>query len=145
VQEHLVLGAILAAIVVPPVPRHCTEHDHPCDRDPRIDRRRVCPLYAVGFTLNMMTLLALALAVGIVIDDAIVVLENHGGLGPRGCRQGGRRVAEPGAFARACQEQKRAADRWAQEAQGMAAQSTTPARRSRAQVPSQAPHGCFTG
>ena len=28
------------------------------------------------FTLNMMTLLALALAVGIVIDDAIVVLEN---------------------------------------------------------------------
>ena len=31
---------------------------------------------AAGFTLNMMTLLALALAVGIVIDDAIVVLEN---------------------------------------------------------------------
>jgi multidrug efflux pump subunit AcrB len=29
-----------------------------------------------GFTLNLMTLLALALAVGIVIDDAIVVLEN---------------------------------------------------------------------
>src|SRR5690606_6240079 len=29
-----------------------------------------------GFTLNMLTLLALALAVGIVIDDAIVVLEN---------------------------------------------------------------------
>ncbi len=30
----------------------------------------------MGFTLNMITLLALALAVGIVIDDAIVVLEN---------------------------------------------------------------------
>ena len=30
----------------------------------------------MGFTLNIMTLLALALAVGIVIDDAIVVLEN---------------------------------------------------------------------
>jgi multidrug efflux pump subunit AcrB len=29
-----------------------------------------------GFSLNMLTLLALALAVGIVIDDAIVVLEN---------------------------------------------------------------------
>ena len=29
-----------------------------------------------GFTLNSMTLLALTLAVGIVIDDAIVVLEN---------------------------------------------------------------------
>ncbi len=33
-------------------------------------------MWLVGFTLNMMTLLALALAVGIVIDDAIVVLEN---------------------------------------------------------------------
>src|SRR6185503_11085786 len=31
---------------------------------------------AQGFTLNTITLLALALAVGIVIDDAIVVLEN---------------------------------------------------------------------
>ncbi len=30
----------------------------------------------MGFTLNIITLLALALAVGIVIDDAIVVLEN---------------------------------------------------------------------
>jgi len=33
-------------------------------------------MYAMGFTLNMLTLLALTLAVGIVIDDAIVVLEN---------------------------------------------------------------------
>jgi multidrug efflux pump subunit AcrB len=33
-------------------------------------------MWLLGFTLNMMTLLALALAVGIVIDDAIVVLEN---------------------------------------------------------------------
>ena len=31
---------------------------------------------SMGFTLNIITLLALALAVGIVIDDAIVVLEN---------------------------------------------------------------------
>ena len=30
----------------------------------------------MGFTLNMLTMLALTLAVGIVIDDAIVVLEN---------------------------------------------------------------------
>ncbi len=33
-------------------------------------------LWVFGFTLNTMTLLALALAVGVVIDDAIVVLEN---------------------------------------------------------------------
>ena len=31
---------------------------------------------AMDFTLNNMTLLALTLAVGIVIDDAIIVLEN---------------------------------------------------------------------
>ncbi|MBV8757285.1 MAG: efflux RND transporter permease subunit, partial [Deltaproteobacteria bacterium] len=33
-------------------------------------------MWGFGFTLNTITLLALALAVGIVIDDAIVVLEN---------------------------------------------------------------------
>ncbi|HUU57738.1 MAG TPA: efflux RND transporter permease subunit [bacterium] len=33
-------------------------------------------MYAAGFTLNMLTLMALALAVGILIDDAIVVREN---------------------------------------------------------------------
>lgn len=33
-------------------------------------------IYAFGFTLNTFTLLALILAVGIVVDDAIMVLEN---------------------------------------------------------------------
>ncbi|MFZ5806324.1 MAG: efflux RND transporter permease subunit [Verrucomicrobiota bacterium] len=33
-------------------------------------------LYFMGFTLNMFTLLGLALAIGIVVDDAIMVLEN---------------------------------------------------------------------
>jgi len=33
-------------------------------------------LYFCGFTLNNMTLLGLALAIGIVVDDAILVLEN---------------------------------------------------------------------
>ena len=33
-------------------------------------------IWYMGFTLNMMTMLALTLSVGIVIDDAIVVLEN---------------------------------------------------------------------
>jgi HAE1 family hydrophobic/amphiphilic exporter-1 len=33
-------------------------------------------IYFLGFTLNMFTLLALSLAVGIVVDDAIMVLEN---------------------------------------------------------------------
>ena len=54
-------------------------------------------LYAFGFTLNMMTLMALSLCIGLLIDDAIVVRENivrhlgHGqepsGSGARGDRR----------------------------------------------------------
>ncbi len=33
-------------------------------------------LYAMGYTLNVVSLMALAIAVGMVVDDAIVVLEN---------------------------------------------------------------------
>ncbi len=33
-------------------------------------------LWALGFSLNLLTLLALVLAIGLVVDDAIVVLEN---------------------------------------------------------------------
>ncbi len=41
-------------------------------------------IYAAGFTLNLLTLMALSLCVGLLIDDAIVVRENivrHVGLG----------------------------------------------------------------
>ncbi|MBI3920950.1 MAG: efflux RND transporter permease subunit [Armatimonadetes bacterium] len=34
------------------------------------------PMYFLGFTLNQMTMLGLALVIGILVDDAIVVLEN---------------------------------------------------------------------
>ncbi len=45
-------------------------------------------IYLIGFSLNILTLLALVLATGMVVDDAIVVLENivrrrSEGLGPR--------------------------------------------------------------
>lgn len=33
-------------------------------------------LFAFGFTINLLTLLALVLAIGLVVDDAIVVIEN---------------------------------------------------------------------
>src|SRR4029077_12075471 len=33
-------------------------------------------LYALGFSINTLTLFAMVLAIGIVVDDAIVVLEN---------------------------------------------------------------------
>ena len=45
-------------------------------------------IWAMGFSINLITLLALLLATGLVVDDAIVVLENiqrrrRGGLAPR--------------------------------------------------------------
>jgi hydrophobe/amphiphile efflux-1 (HAE1) family protein len=48
----------------------------------------VAGIWALGFSINLVTLLALVLATGIVVDDAIVVLENiqrkrAEGLGPR--------------------------------------------------------------
>ncbi|MCO6391911.1 MMPL family transporter [Aliihoeflea aestuarii] len=48
----------------------------------------VAAIYLMGFSLNILTLLALVLAAGLVVDDAIVVLENivrrrNQGMGPR--------------------------------------------------------------
>ncbi len=48
----------------------------------------IAAMYLMGFSLNILTLLALVLATGLVVDDAIVVLENiarrrHEGMGPR--------------------------------------------------------------
>ena len=33
-------------------------------------------MYAFGFSINTLTLLAIVLAIGLVVDDAIVMLEN---------------------------------------------------------------------
>ena len=48
----------------------------------------VAAIYLAGFSVNILTLLALVLATGLVVDDAIVVLENivrrrNEGMGPR--------------------------------------------------------------
>lgn len=48
----------------------------------------VAGIWALGFSINILTLLALVLATGLVVDDAIVVLENiqrhrHQGIGSR--------------------------------------------------------------
>ena len=76
VEEHLILGSILAALAVlvfmgaarPTLIAACAIPTSIISTFMLIDK--------AGFTLNMMTLLGLTLAVGIVIDDAIVVLEN---------------------------------------------------------------------
>ena len=38
----------------------------------------IAAIYAMGFTLNLLTVLAIVLSVGLVVDDAIVVVENVG-------------------------------------------------------------------
>src|SRR5687767_3718982 len=59
----------------------------------------VACIYFFGFTLNTFTLLGLALAVGIVVDDAIMVLENifrHGEMGKdrvRAAREGTQEIS----------------------------------------------------
>ena len=55
--------------------------------------------YAFGFTINTMTLMALALSVGLLIDDAIVVLENfyrHAERGEPAARAASEGTAEVG-------------------------------------------------
>jgi HAE1 family hydrophobic/amphiphilic exporter-1 len=55
--------------------------------------------YALGFTLNTMTLMALSLSIGMLIDDAIVVLENvyrHMEEGQAGAEAASRGTAEIG-------------------------------------------------
>jgi HAE1 family hydrophobic/amphiphilic exporter-1 len=76
VQEHLVVGAFLAALVVLLFLRNWRSTVIAAIAIPTSIVSTFALMWAMGFTLNMMTLLALTLAVGIVIDDAIVVLEN---------------------------------------------------------------------
>ncbi|MET0384729.1 MAG: efflux RND transporter permease subunit, partial [Polyangiales bacterium] len=76
VQEHLVIGALLAAIVVLAFLGSARSTVISAIAIPVSIVGAFALMHVLDFTLNMMTLLALALAVGIVIDDAIVVLEN---------------------------------------------------------------------
>ncbi|AKV00453.1 RND multidrug efflux transporter [Labilithrix luteola] len=76
VLEHLVLGAVLAAVVVLAFLGSARSTIIAALAIPISVVGSFVLMYLLDFTLNMMTLLALALAVGIVIDDAIVVLEN---------------------------------------------------------------------
>ncbi len=76
VQEHLIVGALLAALVVLVFLRSWRSTVIAAIAIPASIVATFALMWAMGFTLNIVTLLALTLAVGIVIDDAIVVLEN---------------------------------------------------------------------
>ncbi|MBI2393417.1 MAG: efflux RND transporter permease subunit [Deltaproteobacteria bacterium] len=76
VKEHLVVGAFLAALVVLLFLGSLRSTLIAGVAIPASIVATFGLMWVEGFTLNSITLLALALAVGIVIDDAIVVLEN---------------------------------------------------------------------
>ncbi len=76
VQEHLVLGSILAAVVVLLFLSNTRTTIISALAIPTSIIGTFAMMKYMGFTLNVLTLLALTLSVGIVIDDAIVVLEN---------------------------------------------------------------------
>ena len=76
IEEHLLLGSLLASIVVFLFLWNFRTTFIAALAIPTSIISTFALVYAMGYTLNSITMLALTLMVGIVIDDAIVVLEN---------------------------------------------------------------------
>jgi HAE1 family hydrophobic/amphiphilic exporter-1 len=76
IEEHLIVGSILASIVVFLFLWSFRSTFIAALAIPTSIISTFALVYAMGYTLNSITMLALTLMVGIVIDDAIVVLEN---------------------------------------------------------------------
>ena len=76
IQVHLVLGSILASLVVLIFMRSWRSTLIAAVAIPCSVISTFGMMKALNFTLNSVTMLALVLMVGVVIDDAIVVLEN---------------------------------------------------------------------
>jgi hydrophobe/amphiphile efflux-1 (HAE1) family protein len=76
INIHLILGSILASLVVLLFMRNARSTLIAAVAIPASVVATFGMMRAFGFTLNSVTMLALVLMVGIVIDDAIVVLEN---------------------------------------------------------------------
>ncbi|HEX2271888.1 MAG TPA: efflux RND transporter permease subunit, partial [Pyrinomonadaceae bacterium] len=76
IQTHLILGSILASLVVLVFMRSWRSTLIAAVAIPCSVISTFGMMKALDFTLNSVTMLALVLMVGVVIDDAIVVLEN---------------------------------------------------------------------
>ena len=76
VMGALVIGALLASIVVFLFLRDLRSTLITAVAIPTSIMSTFIFFYAFGFTLNTMTMMALSLSIGLLIDDAIVVLEN---------------------------------------------------------------------
>jgi HAE1 family hydrophobic/amphiphilic exporter-1 len=75
-EEHLLEGALLAALVVWLFLKNLRATLIIATAIPVSLLGAVAALYFSGYTFNVMTLLGLLLLIGVVVDDAIVVLEN---------------------------------------------------------------------
>ena len=75
-EEHLVIGSLLASIIVFIFIRDWRTVFISAVAIPTSILATFTVMKTLDYTLNSMTLLGLTLAVGIVIDDAIIVLEN---------------------------------------------------------------------
>jgi len=75
-KEHLIEGTILASLIVWLFLRSVRSTLIIATAIPVSLLGAVAVIYFAGFTLNSLTMLALLLLIGVVVDDAIVVLEN---------------------------------------------------------------------
>jgi len=75
-KEHLIEGTLLAALIVFIFLRSIRSTLIVATAIPVSLLAAIAVMYFSGFTFNSMTLLALLLLIGVVVDDAIVVLEN---------------------------------------------------------------------
>jgi HAE1 family hydrophobic/amphiphilic exporter-1 len=75
VEEHLILGSLFASAIVFLFLRRWRPTLIAAISIPSALIATFAAMRYMGFTLNVITLLALTLAVGIVIDDAVIVLE----------------------------------------------------------------------
>ena len=76
VRGHIIFGGIMAVLVVFVFMRDWRSTLITALALPTSVIATFFFMYAIGFTINMMTLMALSLVIGILIDDAVVVREN---------------------------------------------------------------------
>ena len=76
VQLHLIIGGLMAALVIMLFLQNIRTTLFSAISIPTSIIATFTAMYALGFTMNNLTMVGLAMSVGIVIDDAIVMVEN---------------------------------------------------------------------
>ena len=96
VVEALILATIIVILIILAFLRSVRATVAPTISIPVSLVGTIAAIYLAGFSLNMLTLLALVVATGLVVDDAIIVIENIArhrakGAGPRAAAVNGTR------------------------------------------------------